>query len=81
MPKIKIESGSDIANEQYAIIYAPGRSRDRFPENCVTTVKSKEEAMAGVVEGENFLPAKVVGPCRSSEGFMIYYLVEWLYDK
>ncbi len=80
MANIKIEAGSDLANEQYAIVYAPGRNRDRFPETCVETVSSEEHAITGSNPESNQFPAKVVGPCRSSEGFRIYYLVNWLSD-
>lgn len=89
MAKIKIDPDSDLVNEQYAIIYHPKfdtgqskrRARDRFPENCVVVVDSEAAAMAGFDQSTNYYPAKVVGPCRSSEGFMIYYLVNWLCDK
>ncbi len=80
MANIKIEPGSDLAKEQYAIVYAPGRNRDRFSETCVETVTSEDHAITGSNPESNQFPAKVVGPCRSSEGFRIYYLVNWLCD-
>lgn len=88
MTRIKIDPDSELVNEQYAIIYHPKfntgqsrrRARDRFPENCVQTVSSETDALSGMDRAANRYPAKVVGPCRSSEGFMIYYLVNWLCD-
>jgi len=80
MARIKIDPDSDLVTEQFAIIYSPRRSRDRFPDNCVEPVSSEDEALAGLDRQASRYPAKVVGPCRSSEGFMIYYLVNWLCD-
>ena len=89
MARIKIDPDSDLVNEQYAIIYHPKfnmshsrrRPRDRFPENCINVVASEKEALAGLDRKANYYPAKVVGPCRSSEGFMIFYLVNWLCEE
>jgi hypothetical protein len=62
----------------YAMIYSPSRRRKRFPENCVTVFASAEEAIAAARQGTDLHPAKVMGPSRSSEGFRLYYLLEWL---
>ena len=67
-----------IVSECYAVIYAPSRRRDRFPENVVTVVGSEEEARAGANPAENMVAAVVMGPSRSSEGFNLYYLIRWL---
>lgn len=80
MSRIRIDPGSDLADEKFAIIYSPGRGRGRFPETCVETVASAAEAIAGLDPDANRYPAKVVGPCRSSEGFKLYYLIDWLRD-
>ena len=69
---------SDLVQEHYAVIYAPGKSRDRFPENCVTIYESAESAMQAADTEKDLVAAKVVGPSRSSEGFMLYYLLRWL---
>jgi len=69
---------SAVVGERYALIYAPGRQRKRFPENCVHIVDSEEAAIAGGNPDKGMYPAKVAGPSRSSEGFRLYYLVRWL---
>ncbi len=64
--------------ESYAVIYAPGRNRKRFSENCVH-VKDSEQAARDAADSANGLyPALVIGPSRSSEGFRLYYLRAWL---
>lgn len=64
--------------ECYALIYAPQRRRRRYPENTVQVRGSPQEALAGADAARNLFAAKVCGPFRSSEGFRLYYLVEWL---
>jgi hypothetical protein len=56
----------------------PRRSRDRFPDNCVQVVASREAALAQADVKAKRFPAIVLGPSRSSEGLMLYYLVQWL---
>jgi hypothetical protein len=68
----------NIVKHCYATIYTPSRRRKRFPENCVTVLPSAEEAIAASRQGSDLHPAKVIGPSRSSEGFRLYYLLEWL---
>lgn len=72
------DAETDIVKEQYAVVYVPRRSRDRFPENCVQPCASAEAAQAAADPEAGRHAAKVLGPCRSSEGFRLYYLVEWL---
>jgi hypothetical protein len=43
-------------------------------------VASEEEARAGANPAENIVPAIVIGPSRSSEGFHLFYLIRWLND-
>jgi hypothetical protein len=69
---------TNLVKEHNAVIYAPGKSRDRFPENCVTIHESAESALQAADTEKNLFAAKVVGPSRSSEGFMLFYLVRWL---
>ena len=73
-----LDPDSDVVSEQYALVYAPRRRRDRFPENCVTPVDSAAAALDGADPASKLFPAKVVGPARSSEGLRLYYLVAWL---
>jgi hypothetical protein len=67
-----------IMRISYAVIYTPSRRRNRFPENCVTLVSTVEEALQKAADNENLHPAEVNGPSRSSEGFRLYYLINWL---
>ncbi|MBT3347432.1 MAG: hypothetical protein HOM84_07410 [Thiotrichales bacterium] len=61
-----------------AVIYKPSRRRKRFPDNCVTLMESAKNARKYASENENYVAATILGPARSSEGFMIYYLIDWL---
>lgn len=64
--------------EHYAVVYAPRRRRDRYPENCVRLVASAAQAMADADPERQLHPAQVRGPFRSSEGFRLFYLLRWL---
>lgn len=72
------DPGSDLVGEHFALIYSPQRKRNRFPENCVQVMASAEEACRGADAAKNLYPCRVLGPSRSSEGFKLYYLVDWL---
>lgn len=78
MPLPTRDDQSNLVQEHYAVIYAPGKSRNRFPENCVTVYESAEAALQAADTENNLFAAKVVGPSRSSEGFMLFYLLRWL---
>ena len=78
MSRIPIDPDSDVVDEHFAIIYAPRRARDRFPENCVDIVESEQHAREAANPDKKRYAAKVVGPSRSSEGFRLYYLEQWL---
>ncbi|MGD8909499.1 MAG: hypothetical protein PVI92_09125 [Chromatiales bacterium] len=69
---------TSLVQNCYAVIYTPSRRRKRFPENCVTPVGSAAEAIEQAASEKDRHPARVVGPSRSSEGFRLYYLLEWL---
>jgi hypothetical protein len=78
MQDIYLDDESKVVDEYFAVVFAPRRQRDRFPENCVQVVES-EDAATGAADPERKLyPARVVGPSRSSEGLRLYYLVRWL---
>ena len=72
------DKDSTVVNEVFAVIYAPRRKRDRYPENCVEVVASKEQALALADANAKRYAAKVLGPARSSEGLKLFYLVDWL---
>ncbi len=75
---LTIDPLSDLVQEHFAVVYTPSQRRKRFPENCVELVESLEEAIMQASQGMNYHAARVLGPARSSEGFMLYYLVRWL---
>lgn len=78
MTRIGLDPDGGVVNEHFALIYAPRRGRDRFPENCVQVMESEAAARAAADPGGYLYPARVLGPSRSSEGFRLYYLVCWL---
>jgi len=73
-----LDPDAKVADECFAIVYAPKRSRDRVPEGNVRVVESEAAARAGADPAKKLFPARVVGPARSSEGLRLYYIVRWL---
>ncbi len=69
---------ANVAGKHFAVIYAPRKKRDRFPETTVTIYKDELQALENAVEERNLHAAQVIGPARSSEGTNIYYLVAWI---
>ncbi|HEC19071.1 MAG TPA: hypothetical protein ENI97_06970 [Gammaproteobacteria bacterium] len=69
---------TNVSAESYAVVYMPGRRRKRFPASCVTLMPSAAEAREQRDETNKRYAARVLGPSKSSEGQMIFYLVEWL---
>ena len=67
-----------VSSERYAIVYVPKKSRNRFPAASVDIVETEQDAINGGSEARKLFPAKVLGPSKSSEGQLIYYLVQWL---
>jgi hypothetical protein len=56
------------------VIYAPaGKTRKRFPENCVTVYPGEAAALAAALPDKGYHAAIASGPSRSSEGFRLYY--------
>lgn len=73
-----LDPQTKVADEHWAVVYAPRRARDRFPENCVDVVKTEDAARAGAAPENKKYAARVIGPARSSEGLKVFYLVRWL---
>ena len=69
---------SETVGERWAVVYAPGRNRKRFPENCVYVKESEADARAEADPEHGRFAARVIGPSRSSEGFRLFYLKTWL---
>ena len=78
MRGIYFDPDAPVINEQYAVVYAPRRRRDRFPETSVEIMESESAARDQAAPDNKKFAAKVLGPSRSSEGLRIYYVVEWL---
>ncbi len=78
MPLPTKDAQTNLVQEHYAVIYSPRKHRNRFPDNCVTVYDSPEAAINAADDAKDLYAAKVIGPSRSSEGFMLYYLVHWL---
>lgn len=73
-----VDPDTDLANKVYAVVTAGARARNRFPENVVSVMQDPESALAAADPAAKRRAALVYGPCRSSEGLRLYYLVEWL---
>jgi hypothetical protein len=73
------DTETQLVRQHYVVIYAPsGRTRKRFPANCVQVCVSEAEARAAARPEAGYLAAVASGPSRSSEGFQLFYLVRWL---
>lgn len=78
MKGIHLDPDSTVVEEQFAVVYAPRRQRERFPENVVTVMESDVAAREAADPAAKRYAALVFGPSRSSEGLRMYYLVRWL---
>lgn len=78
MPKPPRDNDTNLVQEHYAVVYSPRRARERFPDNCVEIYTDMNAALEASAPEDKRYAAKVIGPSRSSEGFMLYYLDHWL---
>jgi len=69
---------SSASNLEYAVVYVPKRSRNRFAASCVEIKACAAEALDEADPDKKRYAARVSGPSRSSEGLYLYYLIEWL---
>lgn len=69
---------SKASSIEYAVVYVPRRSRNRFAANCVEIKSCAADALDDADPDNKRFAARVSGPSKSSEGQFIYYLVEWL---
>ena len=69
---------SSVSKLEYAVVYVPKRSRNRFSANCVEIKSCAADALNNANADKKYFAARVSGPSKSSEGQYIYYLVEWL---
>ena len=74
------DAGSRVSQQCYAVVYVPKRSRNRFPAGSVQVVDNEQQAR-DLSDSHNKQYAAIVhGPSKSSEGQLLFYLIEWL-DK
>lgn len=78
MQGYRLDPDSRVADEHYALVYAPRRTRDRVPEGSVRIMESEQAALQAADPAKKLYPARVIGPARSSEGLRLYYIVRWL---
>jgi hypothetical protein len=69
---------TNVSQECYGVVYMPGRTKKRFPSNCVQLVESLDEAISLADSEKKLFAARLVGPSKSSEGQYIFYLLEWI---
>lgn len=74
------DKGSKVSQQRYAVVYVPRRSRNRFPAGSVEICEDEPAAMQRSDPGSKYYAAIVHGPSKSSEGQLLYYLIEWLDD-
>lgn len=75
---VPLDPDSNVSQENWAVVYVPRRSRNRFAANCVQIFADQDGALKQSVPEEHRFAAKVIGPSKSSEGQSIYYLIHWL---
>ncbi len=78
MNRLPNDPASNLVERHFAVVYSKRRKRERFPENCVEVKASMAEAIEDADPDAHRYAAQVYGPSRSSEGFRLYYLLEWL---
>ena len=65
-----------VVTEQYAVVRIPRVKRERVPANNVEIAENIEQAIKQSDPQNNLYAAKVLGPSRSSEGMVLYYILE-----
>ncbi len=75
---IPLDPQTNVSNIEFAVVYVPRRSRNRFAASCVDIKPSASDAIEHADPDNKQYAARVKGPSKSSEGLYIYYLVEWL---
>ena len=75
---VPLDPESNVSQLRYAVVYTKRKSRKRFPAGCVQIKDTEQEAIAAADDDNNYFPAHVLGPSKSSEGQYIYYLERWI---
>ncbi|MFO7602973.1 MAG: hypothetical protein R6X06_04060 [Gammaproteobacteria bacterium] len=79
MKGIYLDPEATVIGEQFAVVKAGRRKRERVPESVVEVVASQALALERARPEQQLLAARVLGPSRSSEGLRVYYIIEWLH--
>ena len=75
---VPLDPESNVSQLRYAVVFTKRKSRKRFPAGCVHIKDTEQEAIAAADDDNNYFPAHVLGPSKSSEGQYIYYLERWI---
>jgi len=67
---------ANFAKEQFAVVRTPRIKRDRVPAASVAIVEDLDIAIQQANPDKQFYADKVVDPARSSEGALLYYIIE-----
>ncbi len=73
-----MSEADDAPPARFAVVYAPGRKRERVPENTVRVVVDQSTAVQEADPSKGYFAAEVLGPMRSSEGFRVFFVRRWL---
>lgn len=69
---VPLDPESNVSADRFAVIYVPGRNRNRFSANCVQIKQSSEQALLESDPGNKYFAARLIGPSKSSEGQTLY---------
>lgn len=72
------DKGSKVSQQRFAVVYVPRRSRKRFSAGAVEIYEDAAQAISQADPEAQRFAAVVHGPSKSSEGQLLYYLIEWL---
>jgi hypothetical protein len=75
---VPLDPETNVSNIEYAVVYVPRKSRNRFAASCVDIKSTAADAIDNADPDNKHFAARISGPSRSSEGQYIYYLIEWL---
>jgi len=74
------DKGSKVSRQRFAVVYVPGRCRNRFSAGAVEVYEDEMQARDRSDPANKRYAAIVHGPSKSSEGQLLYYLIQWLDD-
>ena len=67
---------ANVVKEEFAVVRIPRIKRERVPANNVEVVKDLSVAIERSDPKNHLYAAKVLGPSRSSEGVILYYILD-----